>query len=56
MTGTEISDERKREIVELYWRLHAQSGEVAALDKIQLDYGLSPGETQKLVRETGPRS
>jgi hypothetical protein len=54
MTGAEISDERKREIVALYWKLYGRGGETYAVTQIQSDFGLSPGETQDLVAEIQP--
>jgi len=54
MTGAEMSDERKQEIVDLYWKLVGRGGETYALVQIEADFGLTPGETQDLVAEVQP--
>jgi len=54
MTGAEMSDERKREIVDLYWKLVGRGGETYAMTQIEADFGLTPRETQDLVAEIQP--
>ena len=54
MTGAEISDERKQEIVDLYWKLVGRGGETFALVQIEADFGLTPRETQDLIAEVQP--
>lgn len=48
---TDISDERAREIIDLYWRLTVEGGEAYAAEKIRIEYGLTEEELRELLTE-----
>jgi hypothetical protein len=48
---TEMSEERRREIVRQYWQVRRRHGEAAALEQLGVDYTLSPEDIRELVAE-----
>ena len=46
-----ISEERRREIVRQYWQVRRRSGEAAAVEKLGVEYTLSPEDIRELIAE-----
>ena len=46
-----ISEERRREIARQYWQTRRRSGEAAAVEKLGVEYTLSPEDIRELIAE-----